>query len=321
MPLTEPVSGTTWPASVKPLGQSGARQKPSAMAAVQSRTLESGSAMRSPETTRQGTSAAGITCLGVKRIATGIEISRPTVNANPEGGGEQGGAPGVGHLQLHGVRGDPAAERDLASHVGEQVHRRDDDGRGVDPGCADPGPGRLGDVLPGVGAPGHADDPQAGHGCEAGHRPVRTTVAHTRGEGGAEVLRVGSGHRPDEPRHQERGQERAHAEGEMQAVHEGAGLLAVRPQEQRVGAGVDHALHRAADEHDGQEDPQSAHERQHGQAAGRDQLRAAEQGVAPYARDRRAALPGASRACSPPSRRRTASPSPRRSIPSGRRGA
>jgi len=96
------------PGQVNPVGQMGAMQKPA------DRHQPEGTARTRKndpqyQDGRQLSEAARITCLGLKRVAAGMEIKRPMVNASQKA--ESGRLPGdTGEIERDGVGIDPTTE-------------------------------------------------------------------------------------------------------------------------------------------------------------------------------------------------------------------
>ena len=76
-----PVIAMDCPARVNPVGQMGAMQKPNPIASNHRARLEPEKVIPTPRMTRQPDTAARMTCFGLKRMAAGMEIRRPTVKA------------------------------------------------------------------------------------------------------------------------------------------------------------------------------------------------------------------------------------------------
>ena len=82
MLVRRPVRSMDCPASVKPVGQMGAMQNPNPIAISHSTVLELEKSMPRISMTRLPSRAARIICFGLKRMAAGMEIYRPMVNAS-----------------------------------------------------------------------------------------------------------------------------------------------------------------------------------------------------------------------------------------------
>ena len=80
-PVILPVISMDCPARVNPVGQMGAMQKPSPIAISHRDALEPEKMIPRARMDRQLIKAVRMTCLGVKRVAAGMEIRRPTVKA------------------------------------------------------------------------------------------------------------------------------------------------------------------------------------------------------------------------------------------------
>ena len=76
-----PVMAMDCPARVNPVGQMGAMQKPSPIAMSHREALEPAKMIPRARMDRQLNRAVRMTCLGVKRVAAGMEIRRPIVKA------------------------------------------------------------------------------------------------------------------------------------------------------------------------------------------------------------------------------------------------